>query len=271
MFMSALPERYEIAGGTMEYIVKGHGRPVLFLHAGHGVDADDPLIDLLSRTHKVYAVSHPGFGNSALPNHATTVDDLAYIYLDFIEALDLRDVVLVGVSIGAWLAVEIATKGTGRIGELVLIDAVGVKLSDRETREILDIYATTIEEIPALYFKDEARGRAFMGDLDFKSMTVDAVTRFARNREAMVLFGWSPTLYNPKLPSRMHRVTQAVLLLWGADDKVVSVDYGRRYAKAFPNAHLEVIADAGHYGYLEQPDAFAASITKFLANQTVDA
>jgi pimeloyl-ACP methyl ester carboxylesterase len=61
------------------------------------------------------------------------------------------------------------------------------------------------------------------------------------------------------------------LLLWGADDKVVSVDYGRRYAKAFPNARLEVIEDAGHYGYLERPDAFAASITKFLASQTVDA
>jgi pimeloyl-ACP methyl ester carboxylesterase len=77
MFMTGLPERFEIAGGTLEYIVKGEGRPVLFLHAGHGVDADDPLIDLLSQTHKVYAVSHPGFGNSALPSYVTTVDDLA--------------------------------------------------------------------------------------------------------------------------------------------------------------------------------------------------
>ncbi|MEJ0048131.1 MAG: alpha/beta hydrolase [Rhodospirillales bacterium] len=271
MFMTALPERHEIAGVTLEYIVKGQGQPILFLHAGHGVDADDPLVALLARTHRVYAVSHPGFGASTLPVYVTTVDDLAYIYLDLIEALDLRDVVLVGVSFGAWLAVEIATKGATRIAELVLIDAVGVKLSDRETRDILDIYATTIEEIPALYFKDEARGRAVMGDLDFRAMSEDAVTRFARNREAMVLFGWSPTLYNPKLPSRLHRITQRVLLLWGADDKVVSVDYGRRYARAFPDARIEVIDDAGHYGYLEQPAAFAARISTFLALQTVNA
>jgi pimeloyl-ACP methyl ester carboxylesterase len=271
MFMTALPERYEIAGVTLEYIVKGQGRPVLFLHAGHGVDAEDPLVEMLSRTHRVYAVSHPGFGASSLPGHVSTTDDLAYIYLDLIEALNLHDVTLVGVSFGAWLAVEIATKASPRIGELVLIDAVGVKLSDRETRDILDIYATTIEEIPTLFFKDETRGRAAMGELDFKSMSADAVTRFARNREALVLFGWSPTLYNPKLPSRLHRITQRVLLLWGADDKVVSVDYGRRYAKAFPDATFEVIEDAGHYGYLEQPAAFAARISAFLAAQPVAA
>jgi pimeloyl-ACP methyl ester carboxylesterase len=181
-----------------------------------------------------------------------------------IEFLDLRDVVLVGVSFGAWLAVEIAIKGTGRIGELVLIDAVGLKLSDRETRDILDIYATTIEEIPDIFFKDREKGLAAMGQLDFKAMSDAAVTRFARNREAMVLFGWSPTLHNPKLTSRLHRIPQPVLLLWGADDQVVSVDYGRRYAHALPNGRIEVIEDAGHYGYLERPEAFAERITRFL-------
>jgi pimeloyl-ACP methyl ester carboxylesterase len=55
-----------------------------------------------------------------------------------------------------------------------------------------------------------------------------------------------------------------VLVLWGEDDKVVSVEYGRKYAAAFPDARFETIKSAGHYGYLEQPEAFAARVTTFL-------
>ena len=88
--------------------------------------------------------------------------------------------------------------------------------------------------------------------------------RFVRNREALLLYGWSPTLYNPKLRHRLHRIEVPTLLLWGAQDGIVSTDYGRQYAAAIPRATFEVVEDAGHYGYLEQPDAFAAKIDAFL-------
>jgi len=265
MFITKLPERRQVGSANMELLVRGEGRPLLFLHAGHGVDADDPLVEMLSKHNKVYAASHPGFGGSDLPSGVTTVDDLAYIYLDLLEDLDLHDVTLVGVSFGAWLALEIATKGTGRIGRLVLIDAVGLKFSDRETRDIADIYGVTIEDLPPLFFSDAEKGLEVFGRLDFKNMDDSSVLRFARNRESLVLFGWSPTLYNPKLRQRLHRVKPPVLLVWGADDRVVSVDYGRKLAEALPDARIEVVKDAGHYGYLEQPQAFGEYITKFLA------
>jgi len=60
----------------------------------------------------------------------TTVDDLAYFYLDLLETLDLRDVVLVGVSFGGWLAAEIAVKSTERISHLVLADASASRSAD---------------------------------------------------------------------------------------------------------------------------------------------
>jgi pimeloyl-ACP methyl ester carboxylesterase len=104
-----------------------------------------------------------------------------------------------------------------------------------------------------------------LGGLDFKNMSLASVTRFARNRESLLLFGWSPTLYNPKLLSRLHRVHVPVLVLWGADDKVVSTEYGKKYAAAFEHGSFAQIPEAGHYGYLEQPEAFAGKITEFLA------
>jgi pimeloyl-ACP methyl ester carboxylesterase len=265
MFTTELAEVREIAGLKFELSIGGEGTPVLFLHAGHGVDEKDPLVERLARKHKVYVVSHPGFGRSELPDDYSTVDDLAYAYLDLIEELDLRDLTLVGVSFGAWIAAEIATKGSERVSRLVLIDAVGVKLSDRETRDLLDVYGTTVEDMPGIFFKDEEKGRAALANLDFRSLDENLVTRFVRNRESFLRFGWSPLLYNPKLAGRLHRVKQPVLMLWGSEDKVAPVDYGRRYAAKFPDAQFEVIENAGHYGYLEQPAAFADKVETFLA------
>jgi len=265
MFTTQLAEMRNVAGLKFELSIKGKGEPLLFLHAGHGVDADDPLVARLASTNTVYVVSHPGFGRSDLPGNFSTVDDLAYAYLDLIEDLDLRGLTLVGVSFGAWIAAEIATKGTGRIKRIVLIDAVGVKLSDRDSRDFLDVYGTTVEEIPGIFFQDEAKGRSVLAHLDFRNLSEDAVTRFVRNRESFLRFGWSPMLYNPKLADRLYRVKQPVLVLWGGEDKVASVEYGRRYAACFSDAQFEVIDGVGHYGYLEKPNAFADSIDAFLA------
>ena len=58
--------------------------------------------------------THPGFGRAVLPDWIDSIDDLAYIYLDLLDALDLRDVTVIGCSLGGWIAAEIAVKSTAR-------------------------------------------------------------------------------------------------------------------------------------------------------------
>ena len=268
MFIKPLPETRIVAGQQVEILIRGEGQPLLFLHAGHGFEPDDPLVASLSKHYRVYAPSHPGFGASDRPDHLNSVEDLVFFYLDLIEQLDLRDLIIVGVSFGGWLAAELATRGTGRIAKLVLIDADGVKFSGRETRDIVDIFATTIEEIPSLFFHDTGIGKQAFGGFDFKSMTLESATRFARNRESILLFGWSPTLYNPKLLRRLHRVHVPVLVLWGGGDKVVSTTYGKQYAAAFEHGVFREVPSAGHYGYLEKPAEFASEVIEFLETKS---
>jgi len=269
MFITALPERREIAGVSVEFLIKGDGQNLLFLHAGHGLDAADRLVEELAKSYRVIAPSHPGFGASELPRHITSTEDLVFFYLDLIEELDLKDLIVVGASFGGWLAAELATRGTGRIASLVLIDAVGVKFSGRETRDIVDIFARTLEEIPTLFFHDQDKAMTILGGLDFKNMSLDSATRFARNRESLLLFGWSPTLYNPKLLGRLHRVHVPVLVLWGANDQVTPPAYGKQYAAAFEHGTYVEVPEAGHYGYLEQPEKFADKIIAFLGAKTL--
>ena len=264
MFLTALPERRIFAGAETELLIEGEGSPILFLHAGHGFDTSDPLVARLAKAHRVIAPSLPGFGASPRPHDVTTVDDIAYRMLDLIEDMDLRDLTVIGVSFGGWVAAELATKASDRIARLVLIDPLGVKFGDRESRDIVDIYAHTAQEIPAMFFADEAKGLELLHNLDFKDLPEETALRFARNREALTLYGWAPTLYNPKLKGRLHRIKVPTQVLWGAGDAIVPVDYGRQYAAAIPGAKFEVIGSAGHYGYLEQPGAFADKIEAFL-------
>src|SRR5436309_13161898 len=104
------PVTEKIAGANVEILRRGKGRPVLFLHPHIGIHGSERFIELLAREARVIAPSHPGFGHSERPKGMSTVDDMSYFYLDLIEQLDLRDLVVVGASSGGRIAPRVATR-----------------------------------------------------------------------------------------------------------------------------------------------------------------
>jgi pimeloyl-ACP methyl ester carboxylesterase len=242
---------------------RGRGRPLLFLHPSVGFDGASPVLDRLAERARVIAPSHPGFGASEQPRAFDTVDDLAYFYLDLLDQLDLTDTIVVGVSLGAWIAAEIAVKSTQRISHLVLANAVGIKVGDRETRDIADIFAITEQEFNELaYFDPKCAAR------DYAAMPEDEVRVAARNREATARYGWAPYMHDPKLKGRLHRINIPTLFLWGTADRILSEAYGRAYCAAIPGARFEPIERAGHFPHIEQPDEFARRIFAFTQGQS---
>ena len=69
---------------------------------------------------------HPGFDDSDTPDWLDTIHDLAYFYLDFLAQLDLDRVHLAGVSLGGWIAAEMAVRDTSRLASLTLVGAAGI-------------------------------------------------------------------------------------------------------------------------------------------------
>jgi pimeloyl-ACP methyl ester carboxylesterase len=247
-----------VNGVTLEVIERGHGRPILFLHPGIGIEPDAPVLAELARGGRLIAPSHPGFGNSQLPKGMSTVDDLAYFYLDLLEQLDLRDLLMVGVGLGGWIAAEIAVKDCARLSQLVMANAVGIKVGDRETRDIVDIWALTPAEFDELAYFDPANGKR-----DYKNLPQAASLAAARNREATARLCWSPYMHNPKLKGRLHRIRVPTLFLRGSADRVLPEQYGRAYCASIPGARFEVIERAGHFPHLEQPQEFARRALAF--------
>src|SRR5215472_16022164 len=191
----------EVDGLRIETIEGGEGRPLLFLHPGIGVDPKAPVLDALAAKAGLIAPSHPGFGTSELAPTMTTVEDLSYFYLDLMDALDLRDATVVGVGFGAWIAAAVAIKSTARMSRLVMANAVGIKVGDRETRDIADIFAMQDPEFAKLAYFDPK-----LGERDYKSLPTAEVATVARNRESLARFAWQPYMHDPKLKSRLHRI-----------------------------------------------------------------
>jgi len=146
-----------VHGVRLEIVERGQGRPILWLHGEEGLDPGAQFLDLLAAHGSVLAPSHPGFGRSPDVASIDTVDDLSYLYLDVLAQRNLRDVTVVGSSLGGWIAAEMAVKCSDRFSGLVLVAPLGIKVGDRETRDIPDIFALPPDEVARLQYRDPAK------------------------------------------------------------------------------------------------------------------
>ena len=115
------------------------------------------ILDRLAAHAEIIAPSHPGFGHSPRPADFDTVYDLVHLYLDLLETLPHEKVTLLGFSFGGWLAAEIAATCCHRIERLILVDPLGIKLGDRESRDILDLFNAAPAEVQRRTWHDPAK------------------------------------------------------------------------------------------------------------------
>lgn len=256
---SSTLERLPVAGMELEVLRRGAGPPLLLLHGFQNLDREARFLDLLGTRTEIVAPSHPGFGGSPRPAEFETIYDLVHLYLEVLERLPHDKVALMGLSFGGWLAAEVAVTCPHRIDRLVLVDALGIKISDRETPDILDVFNTAPQVVQQRSWHDPGKWAP-----DYNAMSDDALMIRARNWEALCLYGWHPYMHNPQLRRWLRRIRVPTLVVWGASDGIVKPSYGQAYSALIPGARFELIEGAGHHPETEQPEAFVDRIAAFL-------
>ncbi len=235
----------------------GTGRPALILHGGGGRATVTGLAEHLSRTTHTITPVHPGWDGTHRPPWLTGIDDLALAYLHCLQDLGLRDVLVVGSSLGGWTAAEMAVRDTaGIITGLILIDPVGVYV---ESEPIRDFFALDARGVAEYAWHDSDRYH-----LDPADLPADQLADRQANIATMRVLAGGPYMHDPKLLRRLGRVHLPTLLLWGESDRIVTPAYGATYADAFANGRLEVIPKAGHLPHIEEPAATFALIDTYL-------
>jgi pimeloyl-ACP methyl ester carboxylesterase len=246
-------------GLTINFEERGSGQPILVLHGGGGPFSVAGFASAVSERGYVFTPIHPGFGGQPRPDWFNSIDDLAIAYLDLLERLDLHDVMVVGFSMGGWIAAEMAVRGSVRLSRIVLVDAVGIQV---DGHPIADVFPLTPDELSALSYHNPAPFR-----IDPTTLTPEQIAGRAANFKALAVYGGAVGMADPKLRRRLSRVTIPALVVWGESDGVVDTDYGRVYAEAIPNAQFKVIPEAGHMPQFEQPERLLDRVWAFVENK----
>ncbi len=234
---------------------RGAGAPILLLHGGGGPASVAAFADTLAQEARVLTPTHPGFALTARPEGFSTVEDIARAYLALLDRYGLGDVLVVGCSMGGWIASEMAAQDPSRLAGLVLVDAVGLEVPG-ET--ILDVFSVPLSQLSAFSYHDADAFR-----IDPTKLSPEQAALVASNFAALAVYSGAGKMPNPALRDRLKSVQAPVLVVWGESDRVVTPAYGRAYAEAFPNGRFEMIKECGHLPQIEQPARLLAAIDAF--------
>ncbi|MCM3921749.1 alpha/beta hydrolase [Frankia sp. AiPs1] len=236
---------------------RGQGRPVLLLHGGAGPDSVAGFADLLAARGpaRVLTPTHPGFAGTPRPDGIDSVRRLAEVYRGLLDLLDLTDVTVVGNSIGGWIAVELALAAPGRVGRLVLLNAVGPTSAEHP---VADFFALTLDEVVNLSYADPDRFR-----INLAALTEAQKSVAAGNRRTLQTYG-GPAMADPGLAGRLGGLAVPTLVVWGDADRMAVPTYGRQYAAAIPGAAFHPLPGAGHLPHLEAPEALLTLLVQFV-------
>lgn len=248
----------------VEVFSDGEGPTLVYLCGGGMPGATsgwNEMLEHLSRRFHVVAPMHPGFGASTGVEHLRSVPDLVYFYLDLLDALELRGVMLVGHSFGGMVAAELAAVQPERFSHLALIAPLGLW---NDSYPVLDFFACKPSELVAVTFHDPTSERVLAvakAPSDHEDMIQYMLDR-AKTTATVARFLWP--IPNKGLADRLHRISAPTLVAWGASDAIASPRYADDFRDGIRGARVEVIEDAGHVPPFERPVETADLITAFL-------
>lgn len=234
----------------------GSGRPVLLLHGGGGPFTLAALGAHFAESAHVITPTHPGFNGTDRDPTINSASDLADAYACYLEERDLHDVLVVGSSVGGWLAAELALgSAADRIGGIVPINAAGFLVEGHPAR---DVSGMRPQELAQYSFHDPSKLRV-------PPPTPEGIAIAQGNAATLAVLSADP----PQV-SRFSEITTPTLVIWGEADRVVDLDYGRAFADAIPGATFVTIPEAGHLPFMEDPDAVFAALDVFAESSVAE-
>ena len=236
-------------------------RTALMLHGGGGPQTVAPIAGHLAATMHVLAPTHPGWNGTRRPDDIASVAQLATAYLESLLERGEHDVVVIGSSIGGWIALEMATqcaadeRYASLVGAVIDIDGVGAVVEGEPGADFFALDARQLAETawhnPELGYRDPA------------AFTDEQRAIQQSNGQTMAAIA-GRGMSDATLLERLGAITVPTLVVFGASDRIVTPAYGQAVAGAVPGAEFAVVPDAGHLPHLEAPDATWAVIDPFV-------
>lgn len=245
----------EVNGSAMTVQQGGSGPPLLFIHGEGGTSAWRDVHDALAESFTVCAPVLPGFGGSEVPAWVKGTADHVFHLLDLFKLLDIDQPVVVGESIGGWVATDLAVHRPDLVRGLVLIGALGMQ----PTQPMPDLFILEGSEVLE-YLAISLDGST----LDPITGDTDAAVALWMDQAGQARIMWERP-YDPSLTRRLHHIACPCTVLWGSVDRILPPEHGRVLAELIPGATIQIAEGAGHLVSIDAPNLVADTVRSLLS------
>lgn len=267
----------EIGGTAVNYVDIGSGDagpPIVFVH-GLGGAWQNWLenIPRAAEERRVLALDLPGFGHSEMPRGEISVPAYGRCVEEFCDQLGLEQIVLVGNSMGGFVAAETTIQFPSRVERLALVSAAGLSITNLMRRP-----AQTWGRVAAVLGSYGAvNSRAAITRPVIRHLSLGFVMRHPTRLRADLCWeqvhaagtpGFRPALdalLDYDFRDRLDEISCPTLIVWGTEDMLVPVKDADEYERIIPNARKILMKDTGHVPMLERPTKFNDCLMEFLA------
>lgn len=249
-----------------------YSKTILFVHGwplNH--NAYEYQLNVLSRLeYRCVAIDLRGYGKSDRPSSGYFYDTMAKDIFNVIETLKLKDVTLVGHSMGGAISIKyVSNYNSHNVSRLCLIAAAAPQwVKDKNWQ-----YGYTGEEVDSFIeqsYNDRPKFIRSVADLFFYQYTSQPFVDWFCDL-CLAASGWSTTqslmaLRDESLLNDLGNINIPTLILHGLHDKVCPFEFGQYMNQAIKNSRLVPLTESGHAAFYEQRDKVNEEIVNFINN-----
>jgi pimeloyl-ACP methyl ester carboxylesterase len=267
----------DVNGATyrLETTGSGNGTHFLYLPSIIGETRNIEIVNELASSvpgSKVTVLEYPGCGASISSTSAwKTIYDIVYDIGRILDGITDRPIVLIGPSIGGWLAAEVAAWYPDKVCALVLSNAFGLRLPEFPAWS--PFHETGSADLNSSFYARANPNRLDLGKIIEPSIREeekeDAYGLFLHLLRVQTLasrIGFNPLMHDPRLEMRLRNIQCPTLIFWGQADGVLAPQYGQAFATQIPGAQLVLDSTSGHFPLLEKPAKHAQAIATMISS-----
>ena len=253
----------------------GRGEPVILIHGfGSSTYSWRMVLPELAKDYRVIALDLYGFGWTERPEDwkRYTRDGQVELILDVMDALGVDSAHIVGHSYGGSITMALAADHPDRVRSMVLVNSAAVDYPMKRRKWFSKVGLFNFAYVRGLAlrtgFVERVMGKAYYNDSLVTDELIDAyLDRLRVEGAAQGFRGLSKPLPASQRPRdiRYEELDVPALLLWGAQDELITIEVGRYHAALFPDMRFVAIEGAGHAPMEEKPIEFVDEVTTFLA------
>lgn len=253
-----------VAGYRIHYDVLGpaSGPPVVLVHGlgGRAEEWLDLAHFLVKAGYRVYLPDLPGYGRSEKPaGFSYSVPDEAAIVAGFLDALRLKQVDLGGISMGGWIVQIVARDHHERVRRLMLFDSAGIREQPAwDTRLFTPATNAEVSQLNALLYPHPFPVPGFVARDILRIANENGWV--IRRAVASMLAGGNAS--DDLLPT----LKMPVLIVWGAEDRIMPLHQGEKMHNLLPQSQLEVFPGCGHLAPMQCASQVGPKVVEFVGN-----